>query len=138
MDLKKRISFLFLLLIIAHVLHATEEYMGKLWEVYTPAIYICNLVASNPRAGFIIINCVFVIIGLVYWGSLQHKNRSSSYSLIWIWIILQTLNIIGHITWTISNADYTPGIFTTFIILFVVILLVKQLLQPPGNASKSI
>jgi len=121
---------LFLLLILAHALHATEEYFGKLWEVYTPAIYICNLISSNPRNGFLIINSIFIIVGLVYWRFSIQKNDSTSYSLIWIWVVLQTMNVIGHISWTIYKGAYTPGIITTFIILLLVILLVKQLTKP--------
>ncbi|HSU27481.1 MAG TPA: HXXEE domain-containing protein [Chitinophagaceae bacterium] len=134
--MNKRIRILFLLLIIAHVIHATEEYIGKLWEVYTPAIFICNLVAPNPQTGFIIINSVFVIVSLAYWGSLR-KNTTNSYSSIWLWMILQTLNVTGHIAWTINKRAYTPGIVSTFVILVIVILLVKQLLDRNGKATKS-
>jgi len=126
--MRHRISILFLLLIIAHVLHATEEYFGKLWEIYDPAIFVCNLVSSNPENGFFIINIVFLIIALVYWRLLIYKNDSPSYVLVWIWIILQSINVMGHIVWTISRRAYTPGIISAFLILLLVILLTKALL----------
>jgi len=131
-----RISILFLLLILAHVLHATEEYFGKLWEVYTPAIFICNLISSNPENGFFIINSIFIIISLIYWRFSIQKNDTTSYSLIWIWIVLQTINVIGHISWTIYKRAYTPGIITTFIILLFIILLVKRLTKQNTEMRK--
>ena len=122
-----RISILFLLLIIAHVLHATEEYFGKLWEIYTPAIFICNLISSNPERGFLLINTVFIILSFTYWFFSLTKKHSSSYSLIWFWIVLQTLNVIGHIAWTINNRSYTPGVVSAFLLLSIVVLLIKRL-----------
>ena len=122
-----RISILFLLLTLAHVLHATEEYFGKLWEIYMPAMFICNLISSNPERGFLLINIIFIIFSLGYWGFSIRKNHSSAYQFIWIWIFLQTINVIGHVAWTIYNRVYTPGVATAFLILLLVILLFKQL-----------
>ena len=122
-----RISILFLLLIIAHVLHATEEYFGKLWEIYTPAIFICNLVSSNPERGFLLINTLFIILSFSYWFFSLTKKHPSSYSLIWFWIVLQTLNVIGHIAWTINNKSYTPGVVSAFLLLLMVVPLIRQL-----------
>jgi hypothetical protein len=121
-----RISILFLLLVLAHILHAIEEYFGKLWEIYTPAIFICNLISPDPEKGFFIINSVFIFLSLGYWG---FSIRKGSFSFIWVWIVLQTMNVTGHIVWTLYKGIYTPGIITAFIILVLIILLVRQLLN---------
>ena len=134
--LHNRISILFLLLILAHAIHATEEYVGKLWEIYTPAIFICNLISSNPEKGFLIINSLFIIISLVYRGFSIRKNQPAAYPLLWIWIVLQTVNVIGHIAWTISTSAYTPGIVSALLILLLVILLIKQISAPHAAAGK--
>lgn len=120
---------------MAHVLHATEEYFGKLWEVYTPAIFICNLISSKPETGFFIINAIYIIISLGYWRSMQ-GNGSSHYSMIWPFIVLQTINGTGHIVWTIAENAYTPGVVTAFLILFLVACLVRRLLYISTKQAK--
>src|SRR5262245_51073614 len=123
----KRINILFLLLVLAHIIHATEEYFGQLWDSYAPAIFICNLISSNPERGFLIINIVFVIISFSYWKFSLQKANVPSHSLIWFWILLQSANGIGHIAWTISKESYTPGVLSAILILALVWLLIKQL-----------
>ncbi len=132
-----KISILFLMLVIAHIFHATEEYFGKLWEVYTPAIFVCNLISSNPEKGFFIINIAFIIISLGYWAFSIRSNHSADYSLIWFWIILQTINVIGHVAWTIYEGTYTPGIITAFLILIIVIFLIRALTKISETNPKS-
>jgi len=123
----KKITTLFLLLILAHVIHATEEYFGKLWETYRPAIFICNLISSDPERGFVIINIAFVIISFLFWKFSLQQPGSSTHSLIWIWITLQSINVMGHVIWTISTKSYTPGVISAILIFVLVSLLIRQL-----------
>src|SRR5262245_3514395 len=129
----KRINILFLLLVFAHIIHATEEYFGQLWDNYAPAIFICNLISSNPERGFLIINIAFVIINLSYWKFSLQKANTPSHPLIWFWILLQSANVIGHIAWTITEKSYTPGVLSAILILALVWLLIKEL---TGRAIK--
>jgi hypothetical protein len=134
--MSKKINILFLLLISAHVIHAIEEYLGHLWDIYPPAIFICNLVSSDPERGFIILNVTFTILSLLFWKFSLQKKRSSSHSLIWLWVVLQFVNVIGHTAWTISKKSYTPGIFSAILIVIIVGLLVIQLTKTVGMGPK--
>ena len=133
----KRINTLFLLLIAAHFIHATEEYFGKLWDVYRPAIYICKQVSSDPRAGFLIINISFIFISLMFWKFVLLKGYSTTPGLIWFWILLQSVNVTGHIVWTIISKSYTPGIISALLILTILTFLIRDI-QNFSSADRSV
>ncbi len=126
--MNNRISTTFLLLILTQAVHAAEEYFGKLWEVYAPARFICNLISSDPKTGFLIINTVFIFFSLLYWWSLLIRKAAFT-GLIWFWMVLEILNIGGHLGWTLYKKAYTPGVVTAVILLLLVSYLLKQLLH---------
>ena len=123
--MNSRIRMTLLLLILTQSIHAVEEYFGKLWDIYPPAKFICNAISSNPETGFIIINVTFISLSLLYWWAVLKKKSSSG--LIWLWVVLEILNIIGHFSWTIYEKAYTPGVITAIILLLLVVYLIKQL-----------
>lgn len=122
-----KVRALFLLLVTAHVLHAIEEYAGKLWDVYPPARYVCNALSGDPETGFVMINAMFVIISLVFWYLNFSRKRKNIKPAIWIWIVLQAINGTGHIAWSISRGAYTPGLVTSAILLIIDYQLIKLL-----------
>lgn len=131
-----RINTLFLLLIFAHGIHATEEFFGKLWNVYRPAIFICNLISRNPETGFLAINTAFILISLLFWKLVLSKGYEVIPSLLWIWILLQLLNVTGHFAWTLISQAYTPGVISALLILILVILLISEVkkFSSPGRS----
>lgn len=131
-----RIKMTFLLLVIIQAFHSVEEYYGKLWEVFAPAKFICNLISSNPRTGFLIINILFIAVSLLYWWSLQKRESRSFRSLIWLWIILEIINVSGHIGWTLYEKTYTPGVVTAILLLIVVISLFRQLTRASSALAR--
>ena len=135
--MNSRIRLIFLLLIIAQAFHAVEEYFGRLWEVYAPAKFICNLISSNPRTGFLIINIFFISFSLLYWWSLALRKSKSPPEFIWLWIVLEIINIIGHISWTLYEKAYTPGIITAIVLLVVVSSLFRQLISAKSTVVKN-
>ena len=121
-----RITFLFIA--IVQGLHSIEEYQGKLWDVYPPATFICGLVSSNLRTGFIIINIsLFIVLLLVLLATF-----SKSYSvkaLLWFWSIMELINGVGHSIWSITESSYTPGLITAPILIFLAILMIRVLIK---------
>jgi len=134
--MNNRIRMTFLLLVIAQAIHAVEEYLGNLWEVYAPAKFVCNLISPNPKTGFLIINTLFTSFSFLYWWSLVQRKPMSSSGLIWLWIVLEILNVIGHISWTLYAKTYTPGGVTAIILLILVISLFKQLISTNSALAK--
>ena len=121
-----RITFLFIA--IVQGLHSIEECQGKLWDVYPPATFICGLVSSNLKTGFIIINISLFIVLLLLWLATFSKSFSVK-GLIWFWSIMELINGLGHSSWSITEGSYTPGLITAPILIFLAFLMIRILIK---------
>ena len=120
-----RIRMTFLILVLVQALHSIEEYFGKLWQVFAPARFLTGLVSRNLETGFLIINIGLFVFGLLCWFVIGQKNEKIALGLIWFWVVLETINGIGHIGWTLSAGTYTPGIATAPILPIVALYLTR-------------
>jgi len=126
--MEKRIQTAFLLIVLVQGLHSTEEYVGRLWEVFPPARYLTSLVSSDLETGFLVINVAIFVAGIFCWFFLIRHKYPISYGLIWCWIIIEMINGIGHPVWSLSIKRYTPGLITALLLLFLSIYLVRLIL----------
>src|SRR3989304_3496383 len=110
--MNKKINTAFMLLIFIQGLHSVEEYLGRLYEVFFPARYLSNLVSEDIESGFIIINTGLFIFGLWCWFIPVRRNYAYARVLIWLWIILEIINGIGHPVWALIESKYVPGAAT--------------------------
>ena len=127
--MNKSIRFTFLLIALVQGLHSIEEIIGKLWDVYPPATFVSGLVSTNLKAGFIIINVSLFIVLMMTWLSTFSKSFSAR-GILWLWVILETINGIGHSVWAIIERAYVPGLATAEILLFLALYLARLLLNP--------
>ena len=125
--MNRRIRITFLLIALIQGLHSIEEYFGKLWEVYPPATFLSGLVSTNLKTGFIVINIGLFIILMLTWLTTFSKNYSTK-GILWLWIILELINGVGHSVWAIIERSYVPGLATAPI-LFVLALYLARLLS---------
>ena len=134
----KRIKIVFLLLILFQGFHSIGEYYGKLWDVLTPARMVSEVVSTNPGTGFRIVNICLFIFGIMCW-IISTRNKKISYQgLIWIWIVIEIVNGIGHPILALSQNDYFPGLYTALVLLFLAIYMARLLLAYSRNLSRSI
>lgn len=134
--MNNRIRITFLILVLIQGLHSVEEYFGRLWEVLPTARLLCSLVSRNHETGFLIINILLFIFGLLCWLTTVKKNYYLfSRGLIWFWIILETINGIGHPVWALYEKAYVPGL-TTAPILLIIALYLSRLLQIDSVTNK--
>jgi uncharacterized protein with HXXEE motif len=124
-----RIKMTFLILVLTQGLHSIEEYIGRLWEVYPPAKFLCGLIYKNHETGFLIINIGFFIFGLLCWFFTIRRNQLYAQGLIWCWIVMEIINVIGHVSWAISERAYVPGVATAPVLLVVALYLLRQLVH---------
>ncbi len=117
-----RARFTFLLLVLTQALHSVEEYVGRLWEVFQPAQFLSGLMSDDLETGFLIINISLFVFGMLCWLQL---NRLTS-MFIWFWIVIETINGIGHPIWAISEGTYVPGLATAPILLILAIKLFRD------------
>ena len=122
-----RIKLAFSVLILAQIAHSIEEYVGQLWESIPPARFLTGLISSDRAFGFIVANCALVAFGI--WCLLfpVRKEWPSAAGFLWFWIVLETINGIGHPAWTLRQGGYTPGVLTAPILLVVASYLAFQM-----------
>jgi hypothetical protein len=127
--MNNRISITFLILVLLQGVHSIEEYFGRLWEVLPPARFLSSLVSGNPAKGFLIINIGLFIFGLWCWVLPIQRNYLFAPGLIWVWIVIEMINGIGHPFLILYERAYVPGIVTVPILLIVAIYLARELLH---------
>jgi Protein of unknown function with HXXEE motif len=127
--MNRRIRITFLLIVLVQGLHSIEESFGKLWEVYPPATFLSGLVSLNLKTGFIIINVGLFIILTLTWLTTFSKSYSTR-GLLWLWVILEIINGVGHCIWAIIRRSYVPGLATAPILIILALCMVMLLTKP--------
>jgi uncharacterized protein with HXXEE motif len=122
-----RIKVAFSALIFTQLAHSIEEYVGRLWESFPPARFLTGMISSDRELGFIVLNSALVAFGL--WCLLfpVRKEWPSAAAFIWFWIVLETINGVGHPVWTLRQDGYTPGVLTAPLLLVISLYLAFQL-----------
>ena len=112
-------------------MHSIEEYIGRLWESFPPAAFMSSIIPSNHELGFILINCALVGFGL-WCLMLVGRNAEHARGLMWIWIVIELINGIGHPLWSLRQGGYTPGLLTAPVLLLLALNLAFLLRARPS------
>jgi hypothetical protein len=117
----------FAALIATQAAHSVEETLGRLWESFPPAAFVAGLLSSDRERGFILGNCALVAFGV--WCFLWPIRRGwrSAPAFAWLWVVVETINGIGHPAWSLRQQAYTPGVATAPILLVLALYLASQL-----------
>jgi Protein of unknown function with HXXEE motif len=124
-------------LVLAQTAHSIEEYVGRLWESFPPAAFLTGLISTDRELGFIVINCALVAFGV--WCLIWPVRREwpSAVPLAWFWIVIETINGVGHPVWSLRQGGYTPGILTAPILLMLALYLAFQMRNSAPKVSRS-
>jgi hypothetical protein len=117
---------LFGALILAQAGHSIEEYVGRLYQSFPPARFVSGLISSDLERGFIVANVVLVSFGLwcFFWPIRRLWPSAPVFAS--IWIVIETINGIGHPLWSLVQGGYTPGVVTAPVLLVLAILLARE------------
>jgi hypothetical protein len=107
---KARIAFL--ALVIAQAAHSIEEYVFRLYEVFAPARFVSGLISTDLRTGFIVFNLAFVAFGFWCYAVPVRRALPAAIPLMWLFIVVEILNGIGHPAISIMERTYIPGTAT--------------------------
>jgi hypothetical protein len=131
-----RIQTTFGALVLAQAAHSIEEYVGRLWDSFPPATFLTGLISSDRELGFIILNAALVGFGV--WCLLWPVRRAwpSAAGLMWVWVVIETINGVGHPLWSLRQGGYTPGVLTAPILLVLALYLGVQLQKTTLPASR--
>src|SRR5215471_21707138 len=99
-------------LIAVQAAHSTEEYVGKLYDVFSPAKFLSSLVSDDLKFSFGLLNILLVALGL--WCFIWPVSRQwrSARLVCWIWVVVELINGTVHTLWSIRQRAYTPGLAT--------------------------
>ncbi len=122
-----RVKTAFGAVVVAQAAHSTEEYIGKLWELFPPARFLTGLVSQDLERGFIVINASLVGFGIWCLAWPMRREWPSASILAWGWVVIELINGVGHPIWSLTTGGYTPGAFTALIPLPAALYLARQL-----------
>ena len=86
-----------------------------------------GLVAADLERGFIIANLTLVTFGVLCWLGPVRRGRPGAVPIAWGWVVLETVNAIGHPLWTLRQGRYTPGVATAPLLGVLAYRLAKRL-----------
>jgi hypothetical protein len=132
-----RSGTIFLALIVAQAAHSVEEYILRLYEVFTPARAVSSLAGGDPAAGFIVVNSALVVFGLWCYFARVRRRDPSARGWTWFWILLELGNGIGHLVIGLSRSEYSPGVITALPLVVLSVVLGTRLIwfQPHGGKA---
>ncbi|MCX8131826.1 MAG: HXXEE domain-containing protein [Clostridia bacterium] len=111
---------LYVLLVLTLAVHLAEEIRTG-FRIKFPF-------GEIPKRVFVGVNIViysYAVLTLV----LAMQNESVSIPLIWVFAIIQILNVIGHIGFMLRAKGYFPGGYTTIPLLLIALLLTYGLVN---------
>jgi hypothetical protein len=119
--MNSRISSAFLSLIILQAIHSTEEFIFRFYERFPPMRLIYQDAPHLAKPAFVISNALLFLAGLICFYYWVRPARERARTVVWVWIILETVNVIAHLVWAISIRGYNPGLVT--VVLYVPVLI---------------
>jgi hypothetical protein len=124
-----RLDATFAALVAVQALHSLEEYVGRLWLVFPPAKFITGLVSQDRRLGFIVSNCGLLAFGLWCYFWPVRRRWTAAGGFIGFWVVIEMINGIGHLVWTVRQGMYTPGVITAPVRFLLAISLAWQYIR---------
>ncbi len=125
MDARARATFL--ALILAQAAHSVEEYVFRLYDVFTPARLVSSLVSDNLATGFAIANAAIVAFGFWCYFARVRRGHPSSVSWAWPWVAIELANGIVHPAIALTQRQYFPGVVTAPLLLILAAYLATRL-----------
>ena len=121
-----RLDATFAALVAVQALHPVEEYVGRLWAVLPPAAFITGLVSQDRRLGFIVINVGLLAFGFWCFFWPVRRRWAGGGWFVWFWVVIEIINGIGHLVWTLQQGVYTPGVITALVLFVLAVSLTWQ------------
>ena len=120
-------------LVLTQAAHSVEEYLGKLWESFPPARAVSGLIFQDLERGFLVFNLALVAFGV--WCFLWPVRRGwpSATPLAWGWVVIETINGVGHPLWSRRQGGYTPGVASAPLLLILALHLAGQRRRTPPH-----
>jgi hypothetical protein len=113
----RKISATFFALIVLQAAHSTEEFIFGFYERFPPMRFVYQNDPHLAPYAFAMSNLLLVLVGLICFYYWVWPARKGTKVIVWIWIVIESLNVLAHFVWAALIRDYNPGLVTG--ILFV-------------------
>src|SRR6266446_3276848 len=131
------IRTMFLLLVILQAIHSAEEFIFRLYERFPPMRLLYQNAPYLAKPAFVISNASLVLIGLgcfYYW---VQPARKGARAVVWVWLIMESLNVTAHLVWAILIGGYNPGLVSGVLFVPVLIYLFYLMRRVPSHRINS-
>lgn len=140
-----RIPPAFLSLIILQAIHSAEEFIFGFYERFPPMKLLYQDAPLLAKPAFAISNALLFLAGLICFYYWVRPARKGARTVVWVWIVLESVNVIAHFVWAFLIRGYNPGLATAILFMPVLIYLsqlmrrvsspgvAEQLIQPDRN-----
>jgi hypothetical protein len=118
MNKKTRVTFL--VLIILQAIHSAEEYIFGFYERFPSMRVLYENAPHLAKPAFALSNCLLVLIGFVSFYYWVRPTKKGARTVLSLWIIIESFNVIAHLLWAVLIGEYNPGLVTG--IMFVHVL----------------
>jgi len=115
------IPAVFLLLIILQAIHSAEEFIFRFYERFPPMKFLYQNAPYLAKPAFAIFNALLVLMGMVCFYYWVEPARKGARRVVWVWIIIESVNVVAHLVWAVLTGGYNPGLVTG--VLFVPVLI---------------
>jgi hypothetical protein len=136
--MNSNIPLTFLLLVILQAIHSVEEFSFRLYERFPPMRFLYRNAPHLAKPAFAISNALLVFIGLVCFYYWVRPARKGAMVVVWVWIIIESLNVVAHLVWAALIGGYNPGLVTGVLFVPVLIYLcsLTMHISPQGVAER--
>src|SRR5215469_12885551 len=110
--MSNKIRTAFLILIVLQALHSMEEYIFKFYDAFPPMLFLYRNAPQLARPAFIVFNVLLVSAGLVCLFLWVWPGRRGARTVIWVWIGIESFNVVAHFVWAFFIRGYNPGLVT--------------------------
>ena len=132
--MNNRIQVAFLLLIVLQTLHSIEEFIFRFYEVFPPMVSVYRNAPHLARPAFILANSILVLVGFVCLFCWVWPGKRGAKTVVWVWIGVESFNLIAHCVWAVLIRAYNPGLVTGLGFVPVVVYLIYLLWRVPPRA----
>lgn len=119
--MNSRIPPAFLSLVVLQAVHSAEEFVFGFYERFPPMRAVYRDAPLLAKPAFAVSNALLFLAGLICFFYWVRPGRRGARTVVRVWVVLESVNVIAHSVWALLIRGYNPGLATA--VLFVPVLI---------------
>jgi hypothetical protein len=116
-------SQLFAVLVGLQAAHSTEETVFRLYDLLPYISWADRFGPAGAFALFVVLNTLFVLFGIWCYLARVRPKAPGAGALVTLWVFVETLNGVLHLSWSLLAGRYIPGTGTAPFVLVTALAL---------------